>query len=570
MPRAALPAFFLLFLIKGASAAPARAKPDAVLLRAMRAELNRSFAGLKGADKVPLYYLGYSARDVATYDLQASVGSVKSEQEGRFRTLDVDARVGDHRLDNTHQIKGEGWAFAWHGAATAHLPLDADEGALRARMWLATDRAYAAALKRYTKVTVNKAVTAEEEDPSDDFSVEEPLRHAEAVALPDFDREAWRSRLKRLSRELKSYPFLIDSGIGLSIRAENHYLATSEGAEIVTGGVYVRLSYALKARTEDGMDLGPFKTYDSDRPEGLPSEERILADIRRSAAELKALLESPPVEPFTGPAIFRNRAAGVYFHEILGHRLEGHRQKLEDEGQTFTRKLGKPVTAPFLSVYDDPTLRDFRGTFLRGFYRFDDEGVPARRVPLVEGGVLKGFLMSRSPIRGFPRSNGHGRRSAGHPIVARMGNLVVEASRTVPYEELRRMLLEEVRRQGKPYGLVFEDIQGGFTNTGRGGAQAFKVLPVLVYRVYPDGRPDEPVRGVDIVGTPLASFQKIVAAGDDPAVFNGTCGAESGWVPVSAVAPSLLISEIEVEKKPKSAEKPPVLPPPFHDPRAAR
>ena len=179
----------------------------------------------------------------------------------------------------------------------------------------------------------------------------------------------------------------------------------------------------------------------------------------------------------------------------------------------------------------------------------DDEGTPAERVTVVEHGVLRNFLMSRSPIEGFARSNGHGRREHGNDAVSRQGNLIVESEKVVPYERLREMLIEECVKQGKPYGLIFDDISGGFTMTGRGGPQAFKVLPLYVTRVYADGRPDEVVRGVDIVGTPLTSFSKIIMAADDADVFNGTCGAESGWCPVSAVSPSLLVSEIEVEKR---------------------
>ena len=232
--------------------------------------------------------------------------------------------------------------------------------------------------------------------------------------------------------------------------------------------------------------------------------------------------------------------------------------------------LGKPVTASFISVYDDPTLKRQGKTFLRGAYRYDDEGVAPSRLTLIEDGVLRNFLMSRMPIKGFPNSNGHARRSAGNDVVPRMGNTVVVASVTVPYDQLRVQLIEEVKRQNKPYGLVFEDISGGFTMTNRYMPQSFKVIPLLVYRVYPDGRPDEPVRGVDIVGTPLTSFTKIIAAADDVDVFNGSCGAESGWVPVSGVAPSILFSELEVEKKEKSSEKPPLLPPPYQDDKGGR
>jgi len=182
---------------------------------------------------------------------------------------------------------------------------------------------------------------------------------------------------------------------------------------------------------------------------------------------------------------------------------------------------------------------------------------------LVKDGILKTFLLSRSPVKGFDHSNGHGRRSPGADVESRMGNTIVYSSKTVPFPKLREVLIDECKKQDKPYGLLFQDITGGFTGTRRAGAQMYKVLPVVVYRVYPDGRPDELVRGVDIVGTPLSSFNKIIMTGDDPDVFNGTCGSTSGWVPVSAVSPSILVSEIEIEKRRREQDKPPILPPPI-------
>jgi predicted Zn-dependent protease len=222
------------------------------------------------------------------------------------------------------------------------------------------------------------------------------------------------------------------------------------------------------------------------------------------------------------------------------------------------------VLPEFLTVFDDPTRRFFGEVPLNGFYLYDEEGQPAQRASLIEKGVLKGFLMGRSPLKDFAHSNGHGRAQPGLPPVSRQGNLVVESSRQLPPAQLRELLLSEVKKRGKPYGLIFEEISGGFTNTRAGGApQAFKVIPLVVTRVYADGRPDELVRGVDMVGTPLASFEKIVATGDDADVFNGFCGAESGWVPVSAVSPSLLVSDIEVEKKGKHFDRGPILPSPL-------
>ncbi|PIU18193.1 MAG: peptidase U62, partial [Elusimicrobia bacterium CG08_land_8_20_14_0_20_59_10] len=333
-------------------------------------------------------------------------------------------------------------------------------------------------------------MTAAEDDPSPDFSPAPAETFYETVGLKDPDLAVWRKRLKEHSARLAEYNFIYDSGVSLSYENENRYLVNSDGTRVKTGNNFITLSYSLTSRTTDGMELRRGEYYNTDSFEGLPSEEKVNADMDRSVKELKALKSAPLVEPFSGPAILKARAAAVYFHEIIGHRLEGHRQKLEDSGQTFAKKVGQKVTSEIVTLYDDPTLKEFNGIPLRGFYRYDDEGVKAQRVSLVENGVLKGFMMNRSPIRGFAASNGHGRRSSGRPTVARMGNLIMKASVTSTYPELRRKLIEEVKKQNKPFGLVFEDISGGFTNTSTYGPQAFKVLPLLVYKVYADGRPD--------------------------------------------------------------------------------
>jgi predicted Zn-dependent protease len=338
---------------------------------------------------------------------------------------------------------------------------------------------------------------------------------------------------------------------------------TSEGSRVKTGQKHLRVMVSADTKADDGMDLSQSFIFNASTEAGLPDEKQVREAFQKVLDGVMALRVAPLVEPYTGPAILLNRASGVFFHEIFGHRIEGHRQKDVEEGQTFTRMVGKPILPEFLSVTDDPTYANFGGEDLRGFYRFDDEGVPASKVKLVENGVLNTFLLSRSPVPGFAKSNGHGRREPGRQVVSRQGNLMVDSTKSVPLVKLREMLVAECKKKGKPYGYWFEDITGGFTTTARGGPQAFKVLPVVVYRVYADGRKDELVRGVDIVGTPLSCFSKIIATGDDAAVFNGSCGAESGWVPVSSVSPSILVEEIEIEKRERSQDRLPILPSPI-------
>jgi predicted Zn-dependent protease len=556
--------FFLITILSmGPAVFAAEIKTDAVM-NALTRELDRSFKGFKDAEKTPLYYLSYEVTESRAEYLGSKIGAINSDSDYTSRKLDIDMRVNTPGLDNTHQVKGD---YSWTNQSQAlDLPLavDDNEDALRARIWEYTDNAYKKAQESFTKVKMNKAVTADEDDPSPDFSEAKPELFYETATLPEMDKKIWRRKLDKFSSRFADHPFIYDSGVSLTAETENRYIVNSEGSRIKTGNNYITLSFTLTSRTTDGMDISRGERYNGAAYTDLPSDEKVLADIDRSIAELKALKDAPIVEPYHGPAILKARAAAVYFHEIIGHRLEGHRQKIEEEGQTFAKKLNQKITSEIITVYDDPNIKDFRGHSLRGYYRYDDEGVKAGRASLIENGILKGFLMSRSPIRDFSASNGHGRHSTGRPAVSRMANTIVEASKTVSYSELRKQLIEECKKQNKPFGLVFDDIAGGFTNTGRGGAQSFKVLPLLVYRVYTDGRPDEVVRGVDIVGTPIASLSKITAAADDPDIFNGSCGAESGWVPVSGVSPSLLLTEMEVEKSQKSQEKPPVLPPPPH------
>jgi predicted Zn-dependent protease len=310
------------------------------------------------------------------------------------------------------------------------------------------------------------------------------------------------------------------------------------------------------------MSLPLYESYSAYAVDRLPSKASMENDVRRMIDLARRLRTAPLLETYTGPAILSGRSSGVFFHEIFGHRVEGHRQKDVNSSQTFKPFLNKRILPPFINVVFDPTITSLRGNDIVGAFSFDDEGMPGKRVVAVDSGIFKSFLMSRSPIENFSTSNGHGRRQPGFKAVSRQSNLIVEATTVVPYDTLRAMLRRECIAQSKEFGLLFDDIQGGFTFTGRTVPNAFNVQPLVVYKVFADGRPDELIRGVDLIGTPLTTFNNIVAAADDLGVFNGVCGAESGGVPVSACSPSLLVSTIEVQKKQKSQAKPPILPDP--------
>jgi len=553
--RLLLASFFVLLSVWPLNAADPARKSD-LLLATMQKELDRANQALAQADPKP-YFVSYSALDQQQVAMVAVHGALITSLSFHGRTGSVSMRIGSSALDNTHGTHRSS------GLSSEALPLGNDGHAIARTFWRLTDREYHQAAEAYLNAKTSNAVRAREEDDSPDFSSASPSHHIEeAGGQLTADQHSWEDRLRRLSGRLRSHPDVYTSVAMLSIDSGNEYFVSTEGSAVVSPRRMVRLLFEVATRAEDGMDLFRAESFQAHSLESLPDEDYLAAIIDRMGADLEKLRAAPLAEPFDGPALLSGRASAVFFHEVLGHRLEGQRQRGDEEGQTFTKKVNQQVLPKFLSVVDDPTLRELGGAELSGWYGFDEEGVPASRVAVIQEGVLKDFLMSRLPIRNFDHSNGHGRSDDTHLPVGRQGNLIVTSTYTVSDAELRQKLLEEIKRQGKTYGLYFEDIQGGFTLTARALPQSFQVLPVLVWKVYGDGRPDELVRGVDIVGTPLAALEHILVSGDKPAVFNGVCGAESGRIPVSAAAPALLFSEIEVQRRTKSNNRPPILPPP--------
>jgi predicted Zn-dependent protease len=525
----------------------------------MERELGRAKTELGKLDPAP-YFLSYSVSDHELVNVSASQGALLNSTALRVRYGAVHTRIGTDKLDNTHdENRGS-------GIESSLLPQGNDPDALSRALWKLTFEGYRTAQRAYLNVKTQTAVRAKEDDTSPDFSEETPQTSigSPAAALT-IDIPWWEEQARRYSAIFKKYPEVEESYVNFSAQQSNLYLVSSEGSRVVTPSTTLRLVVYAATHAEDGMDLMRVETFQATTAAKLPSEAEVTAKIAKMATDIQHLKAAPVTEPATVPVLLSGRAAAVFFHEVLGHRLEGHRQRDEKEGQTFTKKVGQPVLPEFLSVADDPTQKELNGVELAGYYAFDDEGMPGSRVDLIEHGTLKNFLMSRMPINHFAKSNGHGRSQSALMPTGRQGNLMVTSTHTVKDAEMRQQLLDEIKKQGKPYGLYFEDIQGGFTLTTRFTPQAFQILPVMVWKVYPDGKPDELVRGVDIVGTPIAALNRIVVTGDTQQVFNGICGAESCSVPVSASAPSMLFSEIEVQKRGHQRMRPPLLPPPGFD-----
>lgn len=528
------------------------------LLRVLREELSADFAELQKQDIKP-YFMSFRVQESFTTRITASFGFLGISNQNHSRTFTPQVRVGTPELDN----------FKFNNqsrSGTQPLPLtDASTDALRVAIWSQMLTAYDRATAAYRDAQNRLRSQADNEDKAPCFSMlsdsvaesyyEPPLTHP---ALTPAEQREWEERLCRISAVFRQWPQFGEAVANLQVENQRTHLVSTEGTAIVQNRISYRVFIRAQVKTDDGMEMPLNKTYYATSLDALPGEDVMIRDAEDVGRRLEALSKAPVADPFTGPALMSGEASGVFFHEIFGHRLEGHRMKTG--GQTFRKMIGEQVLPTDFQVYCDPTLTHYGDQPLNGGYRFDDEGTRARRVNNVVDGVLKEFLMSRTPLDSFPQSNSHGRTAEGGTPVSRQSNLVVETRKPYTEAQLRQLLRDEARRQGKDYGYLFQSVSGGFTQTGEGGSiNSFNVTPLEVYRIFVDGRPDELVRGVDLIGTPLSMFSNITAGGDTPSTFIGVCGAESGWVPVSATSPMVFCSKIETQRRQEKSALMPVL-----------
>lgn len=533
------------------------------LLDILRRELPEQMKELKKGE-FPPYYMNYRVEDEYETRLGAAFGVLTLDRTTHERALVPQIRIGSPEFDN-FKSKAIGCPISrFQGPTYALLPLnDTDsEAAIRQSVWDEVNNRYKYAVEIYQTEKAGQAVNVAEDDKAPCFSkapvekyYEEPLPSARM----QLDKKMWGQRLKEITAVFKKYPEILEGKASLRYTVRRLYFLDTDGTEVVQNLTYARVLVSGMTKADDGMELPLHLSYFAFVPEDLPSQEKMVEETREMAEKLVKLRVAPLVEPFTGPAILSGKASGVFFHEIFGHRIEGQRMKSGKDAQTFKKMIGEYVLAPEMQVYADPTLKHYAGTDMNGYFKFDDQGVKAQRVNVVVDGKLNDFLMTRVPLDGHPKSNGHARASVGYDPVSRQSNLIVETKAPKTEEELRELLIREAKAQGKECGYYFKEVTGGFTMTGRSTVNSFNVTPLEVYEVYVDGRPDRLVRGVDLIGTPLSMFANIIYAGNVPEVFTGTCGAESGGVPVTACSPTILVKKVEMQRKKKATILPPVL-----------
>jgi predicted Zn-dependent protease len=529
--------FSLFFILHFSLCTLTLAAQENPVLGAMRAELSRSMAQLKLEGREKPYFISYRVTDHASVTVEASLGSVTESSESCFRNLIADVRVGSYKLDNSGVERSRGdfneedWRYR-----NVRVPVEDDTLGLKQKLWLATDQAYKRALEDYGNKKKGIALNPDPEERPADFSVEQPVVSIGDEARLAVDKKAWQDRLKRYSLVFKDYQGIFLSRVRFDASAQTKYFVTSEGSKIQDGEVIYTIGIGAETRSADGMPLRDYRELSSYT--GVWSDELVEREIHGMAERLTKLREAKACDSYAGPVLMQAPASAVFVGAVIAPLLKGDKRSWKDE-EGLQNKIGERILPASVSIYDDPTMKDYQGEVLTGFYRFDEDGVPGSKVNLIEAGVLKNFLLSRSPVKGFNKSNGHGRADLWGRPRPDVGNLIIESSAAVSMAELKNQLISECKTQGKSYGLLITSL---LYPTG-----------VEVYKIYTDGK-EELVRGVEVVaGSPLAMLGKIVAFGNDPKATAVSLG--------TVAAPSILLSELEIRKT-KKGMHPPLLPPP--------
>src|SRR6202043_993821 len=360
--------------------APAKRSP---VLAALQAEMERSFKALKAQDP-PAYFLGYTVTDTERADVSGSNGALLNSTESRNRWLEVSVRTGSYTLDNSHKVGERQQA---NGGPGTSVPLDDDAEVLRRAIWLETNKQYEASSQALIKIKTGKEIKVETaEGRAPDFSREEAHTFIGPQASLAVDRKPWEERVRAYTKAFRESPAIINSIVTFTAQAQNAYQVTSEGTQLQFGQIRYRLELFIQGKAPDGMDIDRYYNFDWVDPKDAPDDKAVYAAEATMRTELEGLVAAPINEPTVGPALLAGRAAAVFFHEVFGHRAEGHRQKDVAEGQTFAKRGGSRFCPRFLSIVDDTTMRKLGSTDLLGYYEYDDEGVKAHRVTLVDHG----------------------------------------------------------------------------------------------------------------------------------------------------------------------------------------
>jgi TldD protein len=587
---------------RAATGQAAGAQDNDQTLRAMRDEMLRSKTRLElkipGTNEpVKPYYVEYRLLDLDVREIVGQFGTLLTSTHTRNRFMDVEARVGNYKLDSSNFIGDEG--FRGFIGSQGSVGIDRDYDSLRQDLWIATDQAFKEAVETYSRKRAYLSSLARQSD-VDDFSRTTPIQNIEPLVMADWSNRNWEQEARDASATLRIFPEIYESRVTYYLVYATEYLMTSEGTEIRTNRSFAAIESGMDTLAPDGMPLNQLYSTYAPKPADLPSVDTVRKGLNVAGSELMALRAAQPAQDYTGPVLFEARAAAPLVAQVLGPAINGSRppvafqpiveQLMGNLGgkSDWVGRIGARVLPQSVTVVDDPSAKDFHGTPLIGGYAVDDEGVRAQKVSVVENGNLRALLMSRRPGSDTDQSNGHGRSGLLADAKPTMSNLFFQSTDAVPPAELKKKFLDECKSEKLQYcvivrsmdnpslSLLHQDDFSSLLASFGGGAGTGDRLPLMVYKVYPEDGREEVIRGARIIGVNTRVLRNVSGIGNDNFVYNymqsqvagfagtalGAFGSAQGGLPASVVAPSLLFEELEVRGARGEPKRLPLLPAP--------
>ncbi len=536
-------------------------------MKAMQDELDRSMKQLQLENLEKPYFISYRVVDSESTNVSASFGALDSSGQGRSRRLTVEVRVGNYQLDNTNffsfNFNMSSMVQEFNG--TAELPLDDDYKELRRQIWLVTDATYKKAVEDLSKKRAaleNKTDT----DNTPDFTKETPAQTKMEALSIQVDRAQWEAEVRNLSALFRQMPGIYTSNVSLSaVNAFVRYL-NSEGTRYTRQEPRVTFSARAATQATDGTPLDDFIWLYARSLDELPADDELANRVRALGQRLTELRKTSEIDLYNGPVLVEGDAAPQLFRLIFVPDLLGERRPMMDntlgtmrnpQGENpFIDKIGARVLPDFLSVTDNPTLNEYNGTPLAGYWKVDEDGIPAREVKLVDKGMLQTLLTTRDPVRGIEHSTG-----SRHDGQAAPSNVFVTAENGLTEDELRAKFLEMVKERNKEYGIVVRRMRNS-------------QQPVLAWKLYADGH-EELIHGVQFAGLNTTAFKDIAAASKSANLLTVEFRpqqsiamisfGDEGYAPVTLVAPSFVLDDVTVRKIRGEISKPPIIPPPYFE-----
>jgi hypothetical protein len=551
-----------------------------VIFQAMKDELARakamSISNLEGP-----YFVEYLLDEEEAFTVAANLGALVSREHQRFRSPEIHVRVGDYKFDNTNFVGGFGGGSRYD---LERFPLEDSYPLLRRYFWLLTDSAYKSSVEAISRKRAALR-NLQQGEQLNDFAHAEPVKSVRPLLHLAVDEEALANRVRALSAIFVNYPEVRTSGVELEASQGGFHLANTEGSEVREPESVTFLRARASAQSADGMSLRDAVTFYAHDSAHLPPDAELQRSITAMAENVVALAHAPKGDDYNGPILFEGTAAPQIFAEVLGRNLTMSRTPAGGGGRggavqpgEFEGRVGARVLPEAFDVVDDPAQIEWRGRALFGSYHVDREGIPAKPLRLVDKGVLKTYLLTRQPVRGYEGSNGRARLPGGFSgAIPTISNLFVSSNEYMPVGELKKKLLDLIKARNKPYGIIVRKMdfpssanlaEARSIMTGQQGGRPVSV-PLLVYKIFPDGR-EELVRGLRFRGFNGKSLKDILAAGDDSNVFeymeNGAPFAIIGGgrftTEACVIAPSILIDDLELHPIEEEMPKLPIVSPP--------